>query len=56
MGLGGSNTSEILFEQAEVPVENRLGEEGQGYEIALSNLAGGRIGIGAQALGIAQAA
>ncbi|QKG85757.1 acyl-CoA dehydrogenase [Kroppenstedtia pulmonis] len=56
MGLGGSNTCEILFEQAEVPVENRLGEEGQGYEIALSNLAGGRIGIGAQALGIAQAA
>jgi alkylation response protein AidB-like acyl-CoA dehydrogenase len=56
MGLGGSNTSELIFERAEVPVENRLGEEGQGYEIALSNLAGGRIGIGAQALGIATAA
>ena len=56
MGLGGSNTSELIFERAEVPVENRLGEEGQGYEIALSNLAGGRIGIGAQALGIAAAA
>ena len=56
MGLGGSNTSELIFERAEVPVENRLGEEGQGYEVALSNLAGGRIGIGAQALGIAAAA
>ncbi|MDR6225471.1 acyl-CoA dehydrogenase [Desmospora profundinema] len=56
MGLGGSNTCELIFEQAEVPVENRLGEEGQGYEIALSNLAGGRIGIAAQALGIAGAA
>ncbi|PTX62477.1 hypothetical protein C8P63_10572 [Melghirimyces profundicolus] len=56
MGLGGSNTSEIRFDNAEVPVENRLGEEGQGYEIALSNLAGGRIGIGAQALGIAASA
>lgn len=53
MGLGGSNTSELIFERAEVPVENRLGKEGQGYEIALSNLDGGRIGIGAQALGIA---
>lgn len=56
MGLGGSNTSECIFEQAEVPVENRLGEEGEGYKIALSNLAGGRIGIAAQALGIAEAA
>lgn len=56
MGLGGSNTCEIIFENAEVPVENRLGAEGEGYEIALSNLAGGRIGIGAQALGIATAA
>ncbi|MFC4077310.1 acyl-CoA dehydrogenase [Salinithrix halophila] len=56
MGLGGSSTCEVIFEEAEVPAENRLGEEGQGYEIALSNLAGGRIGIGAQALGLAQAA
>ncbi|SDW39707.1 hypothetical protein SAMN05444487_10347 [Marininema mesophilum] len=56
MGLGGSNTCSLSFEEAEVPVSQRLGEEGQGYEIALSNLAGGRIGIGAQALGIAQAA
>ncbi|SFS35399.1 acyl-CoA dehydrogenase [Marininema halotolerans] len=56
MGLGGSNTVSLTFEEAEVPVSQRLGEEGQGYEIALANLAGGRIGIGAQALGIAQAA
>lgn len=56
MGLNGSNTCELIFENAEVPVGNRLGEEGQGYEVALSNLAGGRIGIGAQALGIATAA
>jgi alkylation response protein AidB-like acyl-CoA dehydrogenase len=56
MGLGGSNTCELIFEDAVVSAENLLGEEGQGYEIALSNLAGGRIGIGAQALGIAKAA
>lgn len=56
MGLNGSNTCELLFDNAAIPVLNRLGEEGQGYEVALSNLAGGRIGIGAQALGIATAA
>ncbi len=56
MGLGGSNTSGLTLEDAEVPAENLLGQEGEGYEIALSNLAGGRIGIGAQALGIADAA
>ncbi|TCS95548.1 acyl-CoA dehydrogenase [Hazenella coriacea] len=56
MGLNGSNTCELIFEEAEVPVQNRLGAEGQGYEVALSNLAGGRIGIGAQGLGIATAA
>jgi alkylation response protein AidB-like acyl-CoA dehydrogenase len=56
MGLGGSNTCELIFEDAEVPAGNLLGREGQGYEIALANLAGGRIGIGAQALGIARAA
>lgn len=56
MGLNGSNTCELIFEEAEVPVANRLGAEGQGYEVALSNLAGGRIGIGAQGLGIATAA
>jgi acyl-CoA dehydrogenase len=56
MGLNGSNTCELIFEDTEIPVENRLGREGQGYEVALSNLAGGRIGIAAQALGIAQGA
>lgn len=56
MGLNGSNTCELIFEEAEVPSANLLGSEGQGYEVALSNLAGGRIGIGAQALGIATAA
>ncbi|WP_082050482.1 acyl-CoA dehydrogenase [Risungbinella massiliensis] len=56
MGLHGSNTGELIMENAQVPVANLLGKEGQGYEIALSNLAGGRIGIAAQGLGIAQAA
>ncbi|PTM56802.1 acyl-CoA dehydrogenase [Desmospora activa] len=56
MGLHGSNTCEVIFEQVEVPMENRLGEEGEGIAIALSNLAGGRIGIAAQAVGIAIAA
>ncbi len=56
MGLGGSNTCELIFDDAQVPAANLLGREGQGYEIALSNLSGGRIGIGAQGLGIATAA
>lgn len=56
MGLNGSNTCELIFEDAEVPEENLLGRVGQGYEVALSNLAGGRIGIAAQAAGIAQGA
>ncbi len=53
---GDPTPARLIFESAEIPVENRLGREGQGYEIALSNLAGGRIGIGAQALGIATSA
>jgi alkylation response protein AidB-like acyl-CoA dehydrogenase len=56
MGLNGSNTGELIFDHAEVSADQLLGEEGQGYEIALQHLAGGRIGIGAQALGIAQGA
>ncbi|MBS4200724.1 acyl-CoA dehydrogenase [Bacillus sp. FJAT-49732] len=56
MGLHGSRTVQITFEDALVPVENRLGEEGKGFKIALSNLNIGRIGIAAQALGIAEAA
>ncbi|MDR3531402.1 MAG: acyl-CoA dehydrogenase family protein [Rhodopila sp.] len=56
MGQNASDTCEIHFDDLEVPVANRLGNEGQGYRIALSNLEGGRIGIAAQAVGIARAA
>ncbi len=56
MGLNGSTTCELIFEDAMVPVENLLGAEGQGFKVAMSLLDGGRIGIGAQALGIAEAA
>lgn len=56
MGLNGSNTTMLNFDNAMVPIENLLGNEGEGFKIAMSNLDGGRIGIGAQALGIAQAA
>jgi len=56
MGLNGSTTCEVIFENAIVPAENILGAEGQGFKVAMSLLDGGRIGIGAQALGIAQAA
>ncbi|QHW31308.1 acyl-CoA dehydrogenase [Paenibacillus rhizovicinus] len=56
MGLRGSNTCELILEEARVPASQRLGGEGQGFRIAKSALNGGRIGIGAQALGIARAA
>jgi alkylation response protein AidB-like acyl-CoA dehydrogenase len=56
MGQRSSPSVEILLEDCEVPVENRLGEEGQGLKIALSALDGGRIGIAAQAVGLAQGA
>jgi alkylation response protein AidB-like acyl-CoA dehydrogenase len=56
MGLHGSRTVQITFEDAKVPVENLLGEEGQGFKIAMANLDSGRIGIAAQSLGIAEAA
>ncbi|MDQ0339379.1 alkylation response protein AidB-like acyl-CoA dehydrogenase [Caldalkalibacillus uzonensis] len=56
MGLNGSDTSEVIFEGAKVPVRNRLGEEGMGFTIAMANLDVGRIGIAAQSLGIAEAA
>ncbi|MRX54145.1 acyl-CoA dehydrogenase [Bacillus idriensis] len=56
MGLNGSRTVELSFEGAEVPFENLLGEEGDGFKIAMANLDVGRIGIAAQSLGIAQAA
>ena len=56
MGLHSSPTRELLFEQCEIPVTNRIGAEGQGFKIALSSLDGGRINIGAVAVGVAQAA
>ncbi|PLR96594.1 acyl-CoA dehydrogenase [Bacillus sp. T33-2] len=56
MGLIGSRTVQLTFDNAIVPAGNLLGEEGQGFKIALANLEAGRIGIAAQALGIAEAA
>jgi alkylation response protein AidB-like acyl-CoA dehydrogenase len=56
MGQRSSPSVEILLNDCVVPVENRLGEEGQGLKIALSALDGGRIGIAAQAVGLAQGA
>ncbi|MBP8640293.1 MAG: acyl-CoA dehydrogenase [Oscillospiraceae bacterium] len=54
MGIRGSATYELIFENVKVPKENLLGEVGKGFKIAMTTLDGGRIGIGAQALGIAQ--
>jgi len=56
MGLNASDTCEIFLENLKVPIANRLGEEGQGYRIALSNLEGGRIGIASTANGMARSA
>ncbi len=56
LGIRASATSEIGFDNVKVPVANRLGEEGQGFKIAMAVLDAGRIGIAAQALGIAEAA
>ena len=56
MGMIGSDTTELVFENCKVPKENLLGEEGMGFKIAMKALDGGRIGIAAQALGIAEAA
>ncbi len=56
LGINASVTSELVFEDMHVPKENLLGEEGQGFKIALGTLDGGRIGIAAQAVGIAQRA
>ncbi len=55
MGQNASDTCEIRLDRLRVPIKNRLGAEGQGYHIALANLEGGRIGIAAQALGMARA-
>jgi len=56
MGLHASNTGELLFDDCAIPVENLLGEEGEGDKLFLRTLDGGRIGIAAMALGLAQAA
>lgn len=56
MGIRASATYELVFDNVKVPKENLLGEEGKGYKIALASLDGGRIGVAAQALGIAQGA
>ncbi|MGE8204984.1 acyl-CoA dehydrogenase [Heyndrickxia sp. NPDC080065] len=56
MGLHGSRTVQLTFEDMAVPTENLLGAEGEGFKIAMANLDVGRIGIAAQSLGIAEAA
>ncbi len=56
LGIRGSDTSELIFEDCRVPAENLIGEEGMGFKIALATLDVGRIGIAAQGLGISQGA
>jgi butyryl-CoA dehydrogenase len=56
MGQHSSDTAQLLFDNCRIPVESLIGEEGQGYKIALSGLEGGRIGIASQAVGMARAA
>ena len=56
LGIRGSATSELIFNNVRIPKENLLGKEGQGFKIAMQTLDGGRIGIAAQALGIAEGA
>ncbi len=56
LGIRSSPTTELIFENCRIPKENRLGEEGEGFKIAMTTLDGGRNGIAAQALGIAQGA
>ncbi|MBF8781071.1 acyl-CoA dehydrogenase [Pseudomonas fulva] len=56
LGQHASDTCHLIFDGVRVPLANRLGEEGEGYRIALANLEGGRIGIAAQAVGMARAA
>jgi alkylation response protein AidB-like acyl-CoA dehydrogenase len=56
LGIRGSDTHSIMFTDVEVPVENRIGEDGFGFKFAMKTLSGGRIGIASQALGIASGA
>ena len=56
MGIRGSDTHTLMFEEVKVPKANRIGEDGFGFKFAMKTLAGGRIGIAAQALGIASGA
>lgn len=56
MGIRGSDTHSLLFQDVKVPKENRIGEDGFGFKFAMKTLSGGRIGIAAQALGIASGA
>ena len=56
MGIHSSMTNELIFQDVKVPKTNMLGKEGEGFQIAMATLDGGRIGVAAQALGIAQAA
>ncbi|MBU6492429.1 MAG: acyl-CoA dehydrogenase family protein [Burkholderiales bacterium] len=56
LGQHSSDTAQILFENCRIPAANRLGDEGEGYRMALSGLEGGRIGIASQAIGMARAA
>lgn len=56
LGIRGSATTELVFQDCRIPKENLLGEEGKGFKVAMSTLDGGRIGIASQALGIAQGA
>jgi butyryl-CoA dehydrogenase len=56
LGICGSSTAELIFENCRIPASNLLGGEGQGFKVALNTLDGGRIGIASQALGIARAA
>ena len=56
MGLRASDTTDLIFDDCRVPADQRLGDEGMGFTLAMKGLDGGRIGIAAQSIGVAQAA